>query len=207
VTQFSPSQRQPFGDARTIKSALIDPEGNAFLETYLHSHPNIGEYVVVKAQAPLPNTKLHTSVEASGFVKLHFDTQVKGKVCYTWRIDGGDWSPPSESAETTLSWLANGKHTIEAAALDERLQIDPNPPRTEVTIQVDPQAQIAALIEQLKDPSYDKRDAAVAGLLRQPALALPALQSAREKADADQRWWIDAAIQQIKDGLVKVKEP
>jgi streptogramin lyase len=207
VPQFSPGQRQPFGDARTIKAALIDPEGNTFLETYLRSHPNIGEYVIVKAQSPLPQTQLRATVEASGFVKLQFATPVKGKVWFTWRIDGGDWSSPTETAETTLSWLANGKHTIEAAALDERLQIDPNPPRSEVTIQVDPQAQIAALIEQLKDPSYDKRDAAVAGLVRQPALALPALQSTREKADADQRWWIDAAIQQIKDGLPKAKEP
>jgi len=76
-----------------------------------------------------------------------------------------------------------------------------------VTIHVDPQAQIAALIEKLKDPNYTVRDAAVAGLLRQPALALPLLQSARETAGADQRWWIDSAIQQIQDRLAKDKQP
>jgi hypothetical protein len=206
VPQFSPGQRQPFGDARTIKAALIDPVGNAFLETYLHGHPNIGEYVIVKAQRPLPQTKLRASVEPSGFVRLQFEAQAKGNIRFTWRIDGGKWTAPIQNAETTVSWLANGKHTIEAAALDERLQIDPNPPQAEVVVHVDPRAQIAALIEQLKDSDFSVRDAAVAGLVRQPSLALPLLQSAHEKANADQRWWIDAAIQQIKDATAKEKQ-
>ncbi|MGA3324845.1 MAG: hypothetical protein ABSF45_10255 [Terriglobia bacterium] len=207
VPQFSPGERQPFGDLRTIRTALIDPQGNAFLETYFHGHPQVGEYVIMKARPPLPQTKLHATVEAAGSVRLQFETEIKGKVWFTWRIDGGDWTPPTPSAETTVNWLANGKHTIAVAALDERLQIDPNPPTAEVTIYVDPQAQIAALIEKLKDPNYTERDAAVAGLVRQPALALPLLQSARATAGADQRWWIDSAIQQIQDRLAKDKQP
>ena len=74
-----------------------------------------------------------------------------------------------------------------------------------MTIHVDPQKQLAALVEQLKDPDYSRRNAAVAGLVRQPALALPLLQSARENASTDQLWWIDAAIEQIKDRLAKEK--
>ena len=132
---------------------------------------------------------------------------MKGKVWFTWRVDGGAWTAPTESAETTVNWLANGKHRIEAAALDERLQIDPTPAAAEVAIHVDPQKQLAALIEQLKDPDYSVRDAAVAALVRQPALALPLLQSAREKAGPDQRWWIDAAIQQIKENVTKNRTP
>jgi hypothetical protein len=140
-------------------------------------------------------------------VKLQFETSAKGKVWFTWRVDGGEWSPPATTAEATLNWLAEGKHSIEAAALDERLQIDPTPAVAEVTIQVDSGKQIAALIEQLNDPDYTKRDAAVAALARQPDLALPQLQLAREHATADQRWWIDAAIQQIKDSPSTRKKP
>jgi hypothetical protein len=103
--------------------------------------------------------------------------------------------------------LANGKHRIEAAALDERLQIDPTPAAAEVSIQIDSQRQVAALIEQLKNPDYSQRDAAVAALIRQPALALPLLQSAREQAGPDQRWWIDAAIQQIRENAAKSANP
>ena len=207
VPQFSSEQRQPFGDSRTIKAALIDPQGNAFLETYFRAHPDVGEYVIVDTRPLLPQTKMHASAEASGIVRLHFETQVRGKVWFTWRVDGGAWTPPTESAETTVNWLANGKHRIEAAALDERLQIDTTPAATEVVIQIDSQRQVAALIEQLKNPDYSRRDAAVAALIRQPALALPLLQSAREKAGSDQRWWIDAAIQQIKENAAKTGSP
>jgi streptogramin lyase len=206
LPQFSPQEHQPFIDSRTVKEVLSDLQGNVFLETSFLGNPPIREYVVLKARPPLPQTKLHATVEARGMVKLRFATQVKGKAWFTWRIDGGDWSPPTRATEATANWLAQGKHTIAAAALDERLQIDPNPPVAEVTIRVDTQAQIAALIEQLKDPNYSIRDAAVAALARQPTLALPLLQSAREKAGADQRWWIDAAIQQIKDRMAKDKQ-
>ncbi len=207
VLQFSSEQRQPFGDSRTIKDALIDPQGNAFLETYFRAHPDVGEYVIVDARPLLQQTKIHASVEASGIVRLHFETQVRGKVWFTWRVDGGAWTSPTESAETTVNWLANGKHRIEAAALNERLQIDPSPAAAEVAIQIDSQRQVAALIEQLKSPDYSRRDAAVAALIRQPALALPLLQSAREKAGPDQRWWIDAAIQQITENAAKTTGP
>jgi len=72
---------------------------------------------------------------------------------------------------------------------------------------MDSQKQLATLIEQLKDPDYSLRQAAVAALVRQPALALPLLQSAREKAGPDQRWWIDAAIQQIEENLANKGKP
>jgi len=87
------------------------------------------------------------------------------------------------------------------------LTSDPKPAVAEVEISAGNQESLAALIEQLKDPDYSVRDAAVAGLVRQPALALPLLQSAREKAAPDQRWWIDAAIQRIKEVNSTKKEP
>ena len=207
VAQFAPEQRQAFIDSRTIKAAFIDPQGNVFLETYFRAHPDVGEYVILDVLTPLPQTKVHASVEGSGIVKLHFETQTKEKAWFTWRVDGGAWSSPRESADATINWLANGRHRIEAAALDVRLQIDPTPSAAEVTIHVDPQRQLATLIEQLKDPNYAVREAAVDGLVRQPSLALPLLQSAWEKAAPDQRWWIDAAIQQIEQTLAKNKQP
>jgi len=199
LPQTSPGEHQPFIDGRAVKVALIDPQGNAFLETYLHSYPGVGEYVIVNARQPLPQTHLQAHVDAGGTIKLHFDATMKGKAWFIWRIDDATWSQPTEGVEATIPGLAEGKHRIEAAAIDERLQIDPKPAVAEVEIHAGNQESLAALIEQLKDPDYSVRDAAVAGLARQPALALPLLQSAREKAAPDQRWWIDAAIQRIKE--------
>ena len=207
VPQFSSGQRQPFGDSRTIKTVLIDPAGNAFLETYFLAHPDIGEYVIVNARPPLGPTKMYASVEASGIVKLHFETQTKDKGWFTWRVDGGAWTPPTESAETAVFGLANGPHSIEGATLDDRLQIVPIPGVADVAVHVDHEKQLAALIEQLKNPDYSLREAAMAGLVRQSALALPLLQAAREKVGLDQRWWIDAAIQQIEETLSKHRNP
>ena len=72
---------------------------------------------------------------------------------------------------------------------------------------MDVKKHVAALIVQLKDPDYSQRDAALAALVRQPAMALPLLQSAREKAGPDERWWIDAAIQQIEENAAKNGKP
>jgi hypothetical protein len=186
---------------------MIDPAGNAFLETYFRAHPDVGEYVIVNAGPPLLAVKMRASVEPSGIVKLHFETQAKGKVWFTWRIDGGAWNPPTTSAETVASGVENGQHRIEGAALDDRLQISPIPVAAEVAVHVDSQKQLAELLEQLKDPDYSVREAAVNALLRQPALALPLLQSARTKAGDDQRWWIDATIQQIQANAAKNAKP
>ena len=201
LPQTSSPEHQPFIDGRTVNAALVDPQGNAFLETYLHTTPVVGEYVVIDARPPLPQMNLRASVGTAGAVKLHFDSAGKGKIWFTWRVDNEAWTDPSEGAEATVTGLAEGKHRIEAEVIDERLQITLTPAVAEVEIPKVNQNELAALIEQLKDPDYSVRDAAVAGLARQPALALPLLCAAREKATPDLRWWIDAAIQQINEGV------
>jgi hypothetical protein len=207
LPQFSPQEHQPFIDSREVRKVLIDLEGNALVETYFHLHPNVGEYVIVKPRLPLHKTILHATVAPSGAVEVRFSTPNPGKVWFTWRVDDSPWAAPTHQAQATLEWLPNGKHRIEAAAIDERLQIDPTPATALVEIRVDPREQISALIKRLRDPDYSVRNAAVAALLRQPAFALPLLRSAREQADADQRWWIDAAIQQIEESLSTNKKP
>jgi hypothetical protein len=207
LPQFSPHEHQPFIDSREVRKVLIDLEGNALLETYFHLYSNVGEYVIVKARPPLPKTILRAIVTPSGAVEARFSTSNPGKVWFTWRVDDGPWAAPTHKAQATLEWLPNGKHRIEAEAIDERLQIAPTPTAALVEIHVDPREQISALINRLRDPDYSVRNAAVAALAHQPALALPLLRSAREKADTDQRWWIDAAIQQIEERLSTNQKP
>ena len=204
---FSPREHQPFIDSRKVTKVFIDLQGSAFLESYFYFNPPIGEYVIVKARQPLPKTELHATTDPSGVVKLRFDARTEGSIWFTWRIDGGSWSTPTHKREATVEWLPNGKHRIEAAAIDARLQIDPTPAEAQVAIQVDPRDQISTLIDKLNDRDYSVRDAAVAALLRQPVLALPLLRTAREKARPDQCWWIDAAIQQIEEDLSTRKNP
>ncbi len=207
VAQFPSQERQPFIDSRTVRRVYIDPAGNTFLETWFNTTPVVGEYVILSARRPPAPAKLRAAVDAEGNIQLQFAAPAEGKVKFSWRVNGGEWNVPTQSLKTTLPWLPNGKYRIEAAALDDRLQMDPTPAVAQVEIHVNPQEQIASLIKKLNDPDYSARDAAVAALVRQAALALPVLQSAREKAGPDQRWWIDAAIQQIKENLAKNGKP
>jgi hypothetical protein len=95
---------------------------------------------------------------------------------------------------------------VEASAVDERLQIDLTPAVANVEIRVE-DSLIRALIQKLADPNYSMREKAVAALLRRPTIALPLLQSAREKAAPDQRWWIEAAIQRVEEEISTHKDP
>jgi hypothetical protein len=70
-------------------------------------------------------------------------------------------------------------------------------------VKMDTLKQMAGLIQKLADPDFANRERAVAALARQPVIALPALKAARDKTPEDQRWWIDAAIQEIERALAK----
>jgi streptogramin lyase len=207
LPQFSAQEHQPFIDSRKVNEVSIDLQGNVFLDTRFNNYPDIGEYVIVKARPPLPETILHATADPLGTVELRFSTRSQGTVWFTWRVDHGPWAVPTHKSKATLEWLPNGRHRIEATTIDGRLQIDPTPAAALVEIRVNPQEQITSLIKKLNDTDYSVRDAAVAALVRQPVLALPLLQSAREKAGPDQRWWIDAAIQQIEGNLSKNGKP
>lgn len=66
------------------------------------------------------------------------------------------------------------------------------------TVEIDPQAQIQGMIKRLNDPDFTRREAAIVALKRQPAAAMKELKAARNLANEDQRWWIDAALQEIE---------
>jgi len=203
--QFAPDEHQPFVDARKLQAIVTDPQGNSFLLTQVGV--DYCEYAILKARLPLPQSVLHASVEASGNVVLHFAAKSRGAFAFTWRVDGGPWNTPTKNAETTLEELSNGTHRIEAAAVDNRLQMELSPATAVVEIHNDLDAHIRGLIQKLADPDYSVREKAVAALVRRAPLALPLLQSAREKASPDQRWWIDAAIQRVQEQLSIPKKP
>jgi hypothetical protein len=98
-----------------------------------------------------------------------------------------------------LADLIGGEHRLEAVALDEFLQTDRSPAVLQLALDANPEEQIRQWVEQLRDPEYEKRKEAVAKLARYGALALPALQKARENASDDLRWWIDAAGTKVGD--------
>ncbi len=203
IPQFALDEHQPFLDSRRLLAATSDARGNAFLRT-MSNWSQEQFYVVLKAQAPVPQTSLRMKQESADSASLDFSTTGAGETWFTWRIDGGPWSTPTRERHIKLESLADGRHRIEVAAIDSQLQIDPTPAEATIEIHVDERQQVAALIERLNAPEYATREAAVAALAHHPAaLALPMLKAARAAAGAEQRWWIDAAIQQIEENSRK----
>jgi streptogramin lyase len=205
VRQFAADEHQPFVDGRKLQAVLTDPLGSSFLLTQVAVYYD--EYVELNAQPPLPKCALLASVEASGNVAVRFTAKSEGASGFTWKVDGGPWNTPAKTPEITLEELPNGRHRIEAAAVDQRLQMDLTPAATIVDIHIDVPAHIRGLIQKLTDPDYSVREKAVAALVRRAPLALPLLQSAREQAGPDQRWWIDAATQKIKEEISTHQRP
>lgn len=88
--------------------------------------------------------------------------------------------------------------TIEARAIDERLNVSATPAQAAFDITIEPERQIAGYVAKLENGDSSERTRAITALQRQPAIALRALRTARETANDDQRWWIDAAIQEME---------
>src|SRR5205823_4469762 len=49
------------------------------------------------------------------------------RLMFSWRLDGGEWSPFSLSTEALLRHLAPGAHTFEVKARDSAGNVDPAP--------------------------------------------------------------------------------
>ncbi len=205
VPVLAAAEAQPFNDGRRLDEVFIDARGNAFLRSGT-------EYVILAPPGPLPQTTLAQETDAGGgpaaapgdrmVVRLGTDAgAVDGKFHFRWRLDDGPWTPltaDGPAASVTLDALPGGPHRFEARSLDAALQTDAAPVVLPFEIHVDPGAQITGYIARLADPDFSQRAAAVAALARQPDRALSALRAARAGADESQRWWIDAAEQQIE---------
>jgi len=189
---------QPFIDGRLLRRVLTDSRGNIFLET-LSANRRIGEYTVLDTSGKLPHTTIHLTKLSADSVRARLGSSISGTTLFTWRIDGGNWSTPGKQDRVVLRSLAGGKHQMEAASIDSRLQMDAVPASVDFDIGIKPQEQIPALITRLENAQTDDaRKAAVEALAQQPSAAvLPALKAARAHASEGVRWWIDAAIQEV----------
>ena len=183
----------PFRLGYGIGDVLRDPVGHLFFV----SNPT-GQYdYVVWSPPPVPAPALSVVPVSDDSMTVRFGKKLAGPHWILWRLNGGAWSAPTTERVLTLSALARGDYRLEAETLDLRLQTS-TPAAAVWSVQVSPETQIAGWVRTLLSGSDAAREAAAAGLVKQPAAALPALQAARPGASEAGRWWIDAAVQQIQ---------
>ena len=192
VAVFKSDEINPFSDGRTIQNVTLDGHGNAFLCT---NHRL--ECVLVKPNPPLPETTMKVAVNED-ITRIQLAAVGPHKHWFQWRLDGADWCDPSEDDHIELQPLANGQYRFEARAMDERLQLDPTPATAVFKVAVDGQQQINRALAELESSEGAAREKAVRTLVRHSQFALPLLRERRVKARDDERWWIDATIQEIE---------
>jgi hypothetical protein len=203
VAQFNAEEWHPFIGVHSVMQALVDPKGKIFLKSPYASY---GDFYLLEPSDALPHTKIDLKRIAEDSVEATFSAQPASRCWFRWKLDQGPWSKPSMATALRLEDLPSGKHLLLASAINRDLSSDPTPAEAPFVVNLDPGKQIASHIEKLFSGSSSEREKAVTALARQPALALPALQSARSRANADQRWWIDAAIQQVEDSGRKTRK-
>lgn len=199
VEVFPNGEPNPFTDHRKITDAWVDNDGNAFLQTAFDKQ------IMIKPKSPPPKLSMAPPSVETDSVTARLQTGSHSILGFRWRLDDGAWQL-SKNPVLVMDSLPTGGHTLTAQAIDDELQASPAVSVT-FTIQIDPQKQLAMLIKRLADPDFDKRKSAIAALSRQPEAALPALKAARENAGDEQRWWIDAAIQEIERHMEKATMP
>ena len=186
----------PFFDGRSLQNVLQGPDGRYFFET---NPGGYYEYVVWSPPtALLPAPRIQIAPLSADSVRLRFQAAQNGLHELQWRLNGGAWSAPLPGKSVTLTALRPGAYRVEAQTINSLLQASPMPSVAVFTVQPPTAAQIAGWVQTLLSGTDDEREAAVAGLVKQPAAALPALRAARPGASEAGQWWIDAALQQAE---------
>ena len=189
----------PFQQGIAALDVLRDPDGRFFFEM----QPGARYDLFVWSPPPVPRPAMAIVPTADDAVAMRVKVMLTGSHWLMWRLNGGEWTAPQAMAGAAstirLTGLAHGDYRAEVKALDRHLQ--PSAPAVAVfSIRVDARTQIARWVTALLSGTDDEREAAVAGLVKQPGDALPALKAARPGASEAGRWWIDAALQQLGGG-------
>ena len=191
VKVFGPDEMNPFRSIHDLRKAFVDQRGNAFLLT---ASDRMGVFIIKPKSSP-PVTRIVMKRKGEDSYVARLDAQTKQPVTFHWQLDDGPWQL-SKADSLALDHLPNGPHVLNVTAIDDQLNMDATPATAQFETRIDPNRQMVLLMTQLFDPDFSKRELAVEALAQQPATALPALRKTRETATDDQRWWIDAAIQE-----------
>ena len=192
----------PFSLGFGIEDVLPDPEGRLFFVTRPAGNY---ELIVWSSPPPVPKPMLSVVPTADDSVIVRIHTAIPSRLWFLWRLNGGEWKEPQKTNTVLLTALPHGDYRLEVQTLDNRLQAS-TPAVAVFSIRVAAGIQIARWVRALRHGTNDEREAAVAGLVKQPEAALPALLSARSGASEASRWWIEAAIQQITDRAPAAEE-
>jgi len=198
VSVFEPTEITPFNSTPYLKEVDVDSQGDAFIECFA---AETRRYLIL-AKRPPPQTAIDLKRTNEDSIVATFNPHSDGVTNFRWQLDDGP-TQLSKSNSLALDHLPNGAHVLKVTAIDDQLNMDASPAKASFETKIDTTKQIELLVNQLLGPDHDLRKSAVEALAKQPGNSLPALTKARETASDDQRWWIDAAIQECEREVAK----
>ncbi|MDR1304945.1 MAG: hypothetical protein LBK76_06945 [Verrucomicrobiales bacterium] len=116
------------------------------------------------------------------------------------RFGGGEWGEWQRETRLDYSRLAPADYRVEVEAMNKYLEVSP-PAVVGFSIKYDVDKLTRAAAEKLFGENWDERNAAVKTLARFPEPArelLKKLAADRDRLSAADRWWLDAALQQVE---------
>lgn len=196
---FEESETHPFILPYSLLSVYVDKYGTAFVHT-----ASTGDgWFLIRPKSEPPTLAFALEKTAPDSVLLRFDGSPGSML--SWRLDRGNWQTAPKN-EVLIEALENGRHTIEARAMNDEMLFSPISSK-EIAVQVDPSVQLHMLVGQMSDPNYEKREKAARALVRRAQLSLEELQSAKKGAPDDVLWWLDAVEQEILRNASAAKKP
>ncbi len=199
---FLAHELHPFRPTPQLREVWVDALGNAF---FLTAGPHPRRYRVAPRNPP-PSTQIAVRELGAGRIEISFDPGSSGIVTTRWQLDD---APEQTTRERTLHlvFFTSGTHRLRATSTNEEGYADAKPAEATFTVQADPEALWAALLADLQAPDHAVRKAAIATLARHPAEARPRLLAAREHAEGDFRWWLEAALTELDAAPRRVPPP
>ncbi|MBW7863285.1 MAG: hypothetical protein H3C30_02595 [Candidatus Hydrogenedentes bacterium] len=182
----------PFNILAMPDVVVRGPRGGLFVRT------TGGALVFLAQKGPLPETRAKVAPQPDATARLSLATE-RVAVRHAWRVDTGPWKATHER-EVSVGPLAPGMHVVEVYAFSDLLDADPTPERLFLDIQI--QHDAALLLDALAKGDKARRDWAMDRLRAMGPDALKAVDvRLAETADADVKWVLEAARQQLERTL------
>lgn len=187
----------PIGPSDTIDGVMVTREGEYFF--LINPNRTYARDVLMLTYDGFPETAAHLEVTREDDLVLNFDTEYHRPLLHTWRWDGGPWADAVDTPNVTLGDVTLSNERLEVMAITDYFVTDPTPlglKRPPRAIEDQP---VETLIANLSDKDFKLRQTAAEALAKRGEAVRQALLAAREQADTDTQWWIDAVLQRISD--------
>lgn len=208
-----PTEYAPLTIADKLNAIFEDSNGVLWFDIVSTNHHYLARYTppdqtpsiswVTNLPAQISSNTLRVQIRIKGATNLY---------AVLSKCDGNPWKQRITNQPVytiVFNDLTNGFHSCRFRVIDRWIRSSTQL-QHDFAVKLHDMAEIRALLEQLSSQDFGKCELAAHALILIGEPALSELKNAREKANADLHWWLNAVIQrieaQIKSNLEKEKE-